>query len=160
MTLGWILFLYFTGCALILLEVFLPGIICGVIGTIMVVASAGLAIYEYPHYAIVILTLEFIGCAVTVFAGLAMLPRVPGARKLILSKSLDADSGYVSNESDQSLVGEDGVVVTALRPVGTISVGSKRVQAVANGDFIEEGEAIRVTEVHGNRIVVEKIRTA
>ncbi|HQM99976.1 MAG TPA: NfeD family protein, partial [Candidatus Hydrogenedentes bacterium] len=70
-----------------------------------------------------------------------------------------AESGYVSAASDLGLLHREAVVLTALRPSGTINTGDKRIDAVSNGIFIEEGTRVRIVEVHGSRVVVEPVET-
>jgi membrane-bound serine protease (ClpP class) len=154
--LTWILLLYFFGCFLIFLEVFLPGLICGVVGGCFVLLSAGLAMYAYPEHIPMIVVGETLGCALTVMVALFLFPRVPFSKKLVVQRSLDAKDGYVSNESDLTLMGIVAPVDAPLHPVGTITVDGKRVQAIARGQFIESGVNVRVVEVQGNRVVVEE----
>lgn len=155
--LTWIVLLYFVGCMLILFEVFLPGLVCGITGGFFVVLSAALAIYVYPENTVWIVVGESVGCVVTVLLGLYLLPRVPFSKKFVAQSELDANRGYVSNISDTSLLGQEGEVTSKLRPVGTIVVDGKRIQAVARGDFIDEGARVRIAEVHGNRVVVDRV---
>ena len=59
-------------------------------------------------------------------------------------------------DSDISLDGTEGEVYSALRPAGTIIIDKKRIDAVANGSFIDKGARVRVIEVRGSRVVVEE----
>jgi membrane-bound serine protease (ClpP class) len=56
--------------------------------------------------------------------------------------------------------GDKGVVVTALRPAGRATINGEMFDVVSNGDFIEKGKRIMVTQVQGTRIVVVPDRTA
>ncbi|MFC1467322.1 nodulation protein NfeD [Verrucomicrobiota bacterium] len=55
------------------------------------------------------------------------------------------------------LIGREGLAFTTLRPSGTGAFGDERIDVVTEGEFIEKETPIRIIEVHGNRIVVEKI---
>jgi membrane-bound ClpP family serine protease len=44
--------------------------------------------------------------------------------------------------------------------VGIAVIDGKRYQVVSNGSAIEKGATVRVVEVHGNRIVVERAEQA
>ena len=44
--------------------------------------------------------------------------------------------------------------------MGTVELGTERLQAVSEGAFIDRGAVVKVIEVHGNRIVVEKAEQA
>ncbi len=46
--------------------------------------------------------------------------------------------------------------VTALRPGGAMLLGDRRMDVVTRGEFVEAQAAVRIVEVHGNRVVVEQ----
>jgi len=152
----WPLLLFFLGVSLIVLEFVLPGIVCGIGGAVLLCISAVMGIAAYPDYTFMIIMGEFMGLAIGVGLGLIVLSKTSGATGLALGTSLSEESGYVNLPSNTALVGRVGMVITALRPSGTIVVDGERHDAVSDGDFILEGEAVRVLEVHGNRVVVER----
>lgn len=149
----WALFLFFVGIALIVLEFILPGAICGIGGVACFVVSTAIAIKAYPDYALFIVIGEFLGAITGVILGLLALAKSPVGRRLFLDTA--QNETYTNQASDLSLIGAAGVVLTALRPAGTIEVDGRRVDAVSDGAFIQEGALVQVTEVHGNRVVVE-----
>lgn len=153
---SWVVFLFFVGVALILAEFFVPGGICGAFGGIAIIASCALGWYHYPEHIFMIVMLEGIGIVICIIIGLYIMARTPVGRILVLQDSQQAAQGWVSNDDNHSLIGMVAPVHTALRPVGTIELNGERVQAVSAGAYIESGESVRVVEVHGNRIVVER----
>ncbi len=54
-------------------------------------------------------------------------------------------------------VGDTGVVVSTLRPAGRAKFGEAVVDVVAEGEFLEAGANVRITEIYGNRVVVKAI---
>jgi membrane-bound ClpP family serine protease len=77
--------------------------------------------------------------------------------KLTLKDQLSTEAGYNSiNETYATLVDQEGVTLTDLRPVGTIRVNNKDYSAVSNGQWITKGTSIRVAMVDGTKILVEK----
>jgi membrane-bound serine protease (ClpP class) len=56
-------------------------------------------------------------------------------------------------------VGDEGIVEKPLRPSGIIQVRNGKYDAVADGEFFEKGEAVIITEIRGNIIVVSRKRT-
>ncbi len=156
--LGWVVLFFVTGMVLLLVEFFLPGMVLGTAGVLLIIISAVLGVREYPDQAFWIIGGELAGAALSVVAGLLVLTRTNLLRgRLTLATSQQAAEGYVSAESDMSLVGREGVVITALRPAGTIRVGDQRLDAVSEGVFVEENCRVRVREVRGSRIVVEPL---
>jgi membrane-bound serine protease (ClpP class) len=151
----WIILLYAGGIALILAEFLLPGGILGVAGALCLLGSAGMVIYLYPGEAFWVVIVQLLGLFMSVPLGFYMLPRIGLGRRLILADEQLIEEGYVSNESDASLLNQIGEAYTYLRPSGTIVVDGKRMGAVTTGGFIQKGDSVRIVEVHGNRIVVE-----
>ncbi|KGP73180.1 NfeD family protein [Pontibacillus yanchengensis] len=89
---------------------------------------------------------------------LKVFPKRKMWSKIALLDQLTSEQGYNSmNESYQHLIGKEGETLTDLRPVGTIKVNSDEYSAVSNGHWIQKGEAIRVENVDGTKILVKKI---
>lgn len=153
----WIVALFAAGIALVFAEFFVPGMILGILGTVSLISSAALAVMYAQDHAIVIILLELLGLVVTIGLGMFVLPRSPVGRRMILHTSQDPNQGWISTASNESLVGVVAVVATALRPAGTIYINDERVSAVTAGEFVDAGAKVRVREVHGNRIVVERV---
>jgi len=156
MIIFWTIVLFIAGMALILAEFIVPGVVCGALGAILVLVSGGIGCYTYPDYAWMIILGEFVGVVLSIMFGIYLLSHSRTGKRLILQDSQQADSGWVASDSDESLLGAVGEAFTALRPAGTIVVNKKRLDAVSDASFIEKGAAIRVIEVHGSRIVVER----
>ncbi|MFP4418785.1 MAG: NfeD family protein [Fibrobacterota bacterium] len=52
--------------------------------------------------------------------------------------------------------GDEGVVTKTLRPSGSVRIGDDNYDVITDGEYLEEGTPIIVTEARSNRIVVEK----
>lgn len=55
------------------------------------------------------------------------------------------------------LLGESGVATTPLRPAGKAKFGNEFVQVISDGTPLSTGDAVRVIEVKGNRVVVAPV---
>lgn len=153
----WIVLFFITGVVLIFAEFFLPGLVLGTIGALLLMISTALGVYYYNDYALFIIIGELAGASLGLVLGFWVISLTRAGNWIIHRESQDVSAGYVSAESDNSLLNCEGTVLTALRPAGTIMVDDKRVDAVSNGTFIEEKKRVIVTEVHGSRVVVEEI---
>jgi membrane-bound serine protease (ClpP class) len=153
----WVLILFAGGMVLILAEFIVPGMICGILGGLLVISSAGLGCYTYPDYTWTIIVGELAGVFASIILGMFLLSRTRAGKNLILSSSQQADAGWVAAASDAALTDAEGEVFTALRPAGTILVHGKRIDAVSDGTFIDKGAKVRVIAVHGSRVVVEQV---
>lgn len=97
--------------------------------------------------------------------------KIPGLNRLILTTvqpsaeavGLDASGQPIHVSGDEVLgvgvieVGHEGVVLTELRPSGMARFGGQQIDVVSVGPFVEIGDTVKVVEVHGNRIVVDKV---
>ncbi len=94
--------------------------------------------------------------------------KVPFLNRLILADDPRAGSGDPSRPTspvhgDHALGGDRPAAVgqaatvtaTGLRPSGRIEIDGHLIDAVSTGGFIDPGTAVRVVEVHGNRVVVD-----
>lgn len=78
--------------------------------------------------------------------------------KIALNDQLSSESGYNSmNDSYKELIDEEAITLNALRPTGTIRVINKDYSAVSNGQWIEKDTPVKIVQVDGTRILVEKI---
>lgn len=153
---AWIVTLFVGGILLLLAELFLPGLVCGILGTIMLIASMVLSVKAAPEFAMVIIIGESaLALAIFVF-GLWFVPRFSARWGFSHATSMDNAAGYVSAESNTALLGQTGTAVTLLRPAGTADVGDDRIDVVTEGDFIEPGTTVRVIAVEGSRVVVAR----
>ncbi|MHA6485882.1 NfeD family protein [Bacillus cabrialesii] len=148
--------LFVGGVILILLEIFLPGGIIGLLGLGAIVTSLFLAAGSFTVMAISLL----IASAVSITAFI-LLTRVLGKRmkffkKFVLNDSTNTESGYVSNQTRTDLIGKVGVTFTQLRPAGTVIIEDERLDVVSEGSFTEKDKKVKVVKVEGSRIVVRE----
>ena len=55
-------------------------------------------------------------------------------------------------------MGVEGIALTDLRPAGSAEINGKLYDVVAEWDYIERGNKIRVLRVEGVKVVVQKIK--
>ena len=63
----------------------------------------------------------------------------------------------ISAVEEAGLVGEQGPVLTELRPSGSALLEGHPVDVVSEGAFIAKGELVRVISVQGSRVVVRRV---
>ena len=174
-TAGWlevVLFLAGVGC--LLLEVFvLPGFgIFGLGGGAMVIVSLILASQTFilPHNEYQMNQLQ---TSLTIVAGASLgtivlavlmnrwLPRAPILNRVMLAPPSDEEKERLTQSESlvdfRRLVGRQGVTTTRLVPSGKARFGDELVDVIASGELIEKNTAVRVVEVHGNRVMVEPV---
>jgi membrane-bound serine protease (ClpP class) len=167
------LLLLLIGTLLIAVEVLvLPGFgMAGIAG--ILVLSAGLVLSfqgfvlpdpEMPWEGR--LMIRNLALVVGLFAGalvmsLAMVRYVlPGVAKVIKGPYLNATLGEAlvgSDEARSVSVGQTGTAVTALRPSGKIRIGSRKIDAITQGEFLAPGTPVRVTTLAQNHVTVSAV---
>lgn len=146
--------LFLVGLILLAIEFFVPGFgIFGIAG----IASILFSLFMTLGGGIGALNVMAGGIVLALVGFFILLRYLPSSRlwnRLVLKAELKTDQGYVSSENLSGLIGQEGVVLTFLRPAGTVRIGEQVYDVVSEGRFVEPGATVRVLSVHGNRIVV------
>jgi membrane-bound serine protease (ClpP class) len=158
--------LFLVGLALLLLEIFvIPGFgVAGISGIILIIVSLFLSMlgadpfldFNAVSFAIIKLTVGFLAALILIFVVARFLPKSNFFKKFILAEEEKADAGYTSRSNLSDLLGVEGVALTTLRPAGTADFSGRRVDVVADSEYIEHGKPIIVTAVEGMRVVVRE----
>ncbi|MCG3150379.1 MAG: hypothetical protein PCFJNLEI_03863 [Verrucomicrobiae bacterium] len=163
--------LFAIGLALLLVEIFvLPGFgIAGISGIALILVSLLMAMVErwpgapmitWPELEIPVLRVAggFVGSVIIMLLLGKYLPQTSLFQKLELSTSTSVAAGYTTSAGTAaSLLNATGTAETQLRPSGKGRFGSQLVDVITEGDLIEKGAVIRITEVHGSRVVVTRV---
>lgn len=160
--------LFVTGVALLVLEIFLlPG--AGLLaagGLLCIVGGAFLALVKHPlemprvelWSAFSTVAYAVVGTFVLTLAAWRFIPQTGWWKRLVLAHGETHAAGYQSHdEALARLAGQTGVALTMLRPSGRGQFGEQIVDVVTEGDFIEQGQAVRVSLVEGGRVVVQRV---
>ena len=54
-------------------------------------------------------------------------------------------------------VGEEGVALSALRPIGKAEIGKRTFEVKTMGAYVETGKRIRIIQINSNQIIVEPL---
>ena len=150
-----IVVLIIVGFLLLAAEVFVPGMVLGLLGGACLAGAVSIA---FVAYDVVTGSIVFAAVCLLTFIGfvawLAAFPRTAIGRRIMLQKSLVKGVGERTAPSE--LMGAQGRSLTPLRPAGTASIGGRRVDVVAESDFIGRDEPVVVVREEGLRIVVRK----
>jgi len=142
------------GFLLVAAEVFVPGMVLGMLGGLCLAAMVVLC---YTTYGPLLGTLAFAVLAGLLIAGfflwIHLFPGTPIGKRMMLKKALPKDNSIPL----QSLLGATGEAVTPLRPAGTAVIGGRRVDVVAESGLIEPGQTIEVVLQEGMRVVVRAV---
>ena len=145
---------------LAILEVFFPS--GGVLGFLSIAAMVGAAILGFQNGVYTgagILGMGLVGLPVVVAFALRYLPSTRMGNKLMLRAPTSEDVLPRGSREKllKKLVGRTGTAKTIMLPAGAVTIENRTIDAVSEGMVIEAGQAIRVIDVRGNRVVVQPI---
>lgn len=145
------------GVILLIVEAIMPGFgVPGISGIILLLAGVAMTWYEYG-------AMVGLGTTVAVLAlvGVAISVSLKSASSGRLSKSdlilNDTETPPSENADMQLLVGKEGVVKNTLRPVGTAEFDCGKLHVTSDGEYVSEGQKVRIVRVEGTQIFVNKI---
>jgi membrane-bound serine protease (ClpP class) len=149
-----IIILAVVGFLMLAAEVFVPGMVLGILGGLCLAGCVALC---YAAYGPLLGTLAFAALSASLIVGfflwLQIFPRTPIGKKILLGASLTPNN---SSEAPK-ILGATGEALTPLRPAGTALIAGHRVDVVAESGLIEPGKAIEVILQDGLRVVVREI---
>ena len=149
--------LFIGGVIFIIIEILTPtiGLLAG-IGVVAILYSLILAMGGDIN-AIYMMAISLI-IAIIIFA--IILKKLPSSRlwkKLILTNTSSTEQGYVSSMDYSKYLNKEGVVLSELRPSGSVEIDGVPVDVVSEGKFISKGEKVRVVKIEGVRIIVRRV---
>jgi membrane-bound serine protease (ClpP class) len=154
---GWeAIILFGVGLILLILELFLPGGIIGILGVLAVLTGLIMAGGSLTGILIAIA----IAIVVTIIGSYFFLRSFGyngSLKKLVLFDSTSSDKGYLSHNERKDLTGRIGVTATTLRPSGSLRLDDEFIDVVTEGSYIEKGTPVKIIKASGGRVVVREI---
>lgn len=137
---------------LLLMEIFLlPGITVAGIGGVFF-AVGGIA-YAYLHVGATAGTVSLIASALVFCLLFVWLVRSRALDKIALKT--DTDGTLITPAQQGIQVGDEGITLSRLNPVGKIKVGGIVTEGKSTGDFIPEETPVVIIRVEMNTLVVK-----
>ena len=142
----------FVGILLLLLElVVLPGITFAGIASFLVLV-AGVFCGYYFHGVATGNTILAITIFIT-FTGLIITFKFKTWQRFSLHATID---GKVNKDIKDSLkIGDEGITVSKLSPIGKALISNKMYEVRSNGNYINSKVEVKIIHIEGNKIIVE-----
>lgn len=159
----WGLALMLVAGVMLVIEVFVPT--AGILGiTAAITALIGVVcLWRYNEYygAGGLVATVIVGPTIGYY-GLKLYRHTPLGRKMIgvpNEEEVEAKQRAEDalRDAEQALVGQEGVALTELRPVGMIQIGDQRLDALAEVMYIQRGSRVRVVGVTTGQVRVRQI---
>lgn len=147
--------LVLAGFVLIGTEIFIPGGILGIFGTIAWVSAAIVGWQQFPEPWDLISSLSLIVISILTFVvWIKYFPKSRIGQSLSLNENT---ATYKSHKVAELPVGTEGKALSTLRPSGIAMFDGKRLDVVADGEWIEAGEAVKIASTSGGHVSVVKL---
>jgi membrane-bound ClpP family serine protease len=151
----WAIILLLLGCALVVLEVFIPS--GGILGMLSGLAILGSIIFAFRRdltSGMVFVLIALVAVPSLIALAFRVWPHTPMGKAFL--GELPDENDLKPIDSRRQLVGRLGIAKTKMLPSGSVLVEGQWLDSVTQGDAIEPGEAVVVVEVRGNRVVVRR----
>jgi membrane-bound serine protease (ClpP class) len=142
------------GLLLLFLEMFLPGMIAGIVGACLLLASVIMAYTDLgPEAGNTALLIASVASAGMWWWWANHFQHTRFGQRMTLRSASEGNSNAAGLETFAGQVGE---AATPLRPSGTVTISGRRMDAVTDGEFIEAGSMVRVVRAHGMGLLVRR----
>lgn len=152
----WSILLLLVGLGLIALELFLPsGGVLGIMAGLAVIGSLVFAFTGGWVTGLIMLLATMVILPLVTVAAVHYWPRTPLGRLVVLETP--ADDELLPDDPAyrlQDLIGKRGIAKTKMLPSGAIVIEGRVYDALSEGMAIDPGQAVRVTAVRTNRLMV------
>ncbi|MCF7849043.1 MAG: hypothetical protein K9M45_09350 [Kiritimatiellales bacterium] len=135
------------------MEIFIPGGILGIFGAVAWIAAAiiGLGKFDPPWNVLSAVAILFTG-VLTFVVWIRYFPKSSIGKSLSLAKNGSDFKAHISDET--MAIGTVGEALSDLRPSGLARFDGRRVDVVADGEWIGAGAAIKISSTANGHISV------
>ena len=148
-----IILLVLIGVVLIILEIFfLPGIT--VAGFSSLIFFGGGIYYAFVNLGTTAGYVTIAASVVACVVGIIWFMRSKSLDRISLKT--DIDSVIPTQVNDSIKVGDEGIALSRLNPMGTVLIGTVQVEGKTREDFIDEGSYVIVERVERTSVIVRK----
>ncbi len=144
--------LIFVGIILLMLEFFIitGTIVPGIIGIALMLGGVMLS---YHHYGNEVGNYTLLATLLFVFVTTYKLLKSKTWKKVALNSSIDSK---VNEISEIFTVGDEGVTLSRLAPMGKILVNNQVIEAKAESDFLDPKKEVVIIAIESNKVVVTR----
>ncbi|MEJ7647238.1 MAG: NfeD family protein [Chryseolinea sp.] len=150
-----IISLLLVGLALTIIELFfVPGTtVVGILGLIFSIAGI---VVSYNHLGSPTAKYILTGMLVVSLVAFVVSFRSGAWSKFSLKTSMDGrvNEGILSTIN----IGDEGITLSNLRPVGKAEFNQKAYEVKTTGSFVESGAKVKITQIESHQIVVEPLK--
>lgn len=156
----WAAIIFIAGLILLAVEIVAPGFgVFGISGIVALVLGIILSA-PTPSQGIGTLAIALAATMIAIPVFIKIFGRTRLFQHLVLSTSETTEMGYIHAPPKNELLGKTGTAYTVLRPAGIVLIDGKRVDAIADGAYIEKGTPVEVIRVEGSKVIVAPLNVS
>lgn len=152
----WSIALFIAGAMAIIIEMFVPGFgIFGIAGIVLctlglVFSSSSIDEFAQRAGIAMIVGVVLIPICIAIFGKVKVFDRV------INSEVQSIEKGYTVSKVKDYMIGQEAIVINALRPIGIVEINDKRMDAFSEDGYIEQGKTVIVIGKKSSSVIVRK----
>lgn len=151
MELLFIILLILAGILLLVMEILiLPGLIAGIIGGAFILVGN---LWIYSRFGNTAGNITALASVILASGAVYFSLKSKAWQRFGLNDSLQGKATDVQAMDIHE--GDEGVAVSALRPMGTVMIRNQKVEAQTNGEFIDGNDSVIVLKIFPNKILVK-----
>jgi|APLak6261676563_1056112.scaffolds.fasta_scaffold02327_2 membrane-bound ClpP family serine protease len=155
-----IIILFLAGILLLAIEVFVPGMIVGIIGGLSILAGVVTAFNLYgTGGGLIALLCGGLLLGVTLYLEFVVLPKTKLAKALSMQTTVEGTSQPAVADLS-TVLNQQGETITPLSPSGYINVQGRRYEAFSQSGYLAKGVTVRVTGLDNFRLIVTHNQTS
>lgn len=156
------LLLLFLGLVFLVAEIFFTSFgLFGILSAAALIGGIVVAFEESRGQGLALLAVTLVLAPTVLSFAVKVFPKTPFGKKLILEAAPnESRSASGSDAASGVRTGDEGIAVSALRPSGIAEFAGRRVDVVTEGTMVPRGARLRVTNMSGNRVVVEVVEAS
>jgi membrane-bound ClpP family serine protease len=157
----WGLILLAVAVVLVIIDLFVPSMGMLSLAGIAVAIAGCVVLFRYDTtWGFVGVTSCLVGGPALFALGFKIMPHTPVGKRLILNDKVlkvpQAGTKEVFNDLE-SLIGQAGLVVSDLRPVGIVKIDNAKYDALSETTLIRAGATVKVIAVEGSTLKVRAV---
>lgn len=155
-----IIIFFLAGILLLAIEVFVPGMVVGIIGGLSILAGVVTAFNLYGSGGgVIALLCGGLLLGLTLYIEFILLPKSKLARKLSMQTNVEGTSQPALADL-AAVIDQQGETITPLSPSGYISLQGRQYEAFSQSGYLAKGVAVRVTGLDNFRLIVTQKQTS
>jgi membrane-bound serine protease (ClpP class) len=154
---AWAILLLLLGCALVVLEVFIPSggiisILAAVAFITSIIVASGESLTTGPLTGLIFAAITVFVVPILIATAFKYWPKTRMGKAFL--GELQTDEDVLPEDPRRALLGRVGVARSKMLPSGAVEIDGQMIDAMTQGQAIEPGAYVVVVEVRANRVVV------